>query len=59
MKLFEGKKLRPREHIRDWEDSVAEVVRYGKSKEKWCIIIDENFSGWYSEKEADEDFEET
>lgn len=58
MKLFEGKKIKPKEHIRDWDDSMAEVVSWGKTKKKWCIMTDNNFMGWYSEEEADAYFEE-
>jgi len=58
MKLFEGKRLKIKEHLRDWDDSLSIVSHYGMTTKKWLIITDDNFSCWYSEEEADKDFEE-
>jgi len=59
LELCLGKKLRPKEHIRDFEESVAEVTQFNGFKIKYLyyIVIDDNFGAWYSQDEADKDFE--
>lgn len=57
-RLWEGKRLKPKEHIRDWEGSLAVVSHYGQRQQKWLIIIDDNFTAWYTPEEAEKDFEE-
>ena len=48
MNLYEGKKLKPKEHMKNWDDSFAEVVKYSKKRNQWLILIDDNFSSWYN-----------
>lgn len=58
MKIYPGKKLRPKEHIRDWDKEVAEVMRYSEKRGKWEVVVADNFSGWFTEEQIGNDFEE-
>jgi len=50
MKIYKGQKLKPIHDETDWEDSIAEVVRYSKKQNKWYIFEDGNFGRWCDEK---------
>lgn len=56
--LMIGKKLRPKEHIRDWEDSFAEIIAYDERRRQWRIVVDDNFSAWKTAEDIARDFEE-
>ncbi len=56
--IYIGKKLKPKAHLRDWEDEEAEVLRYDVEKGKWNITSGGNFSAWLSVEEIEKDFEE-
>jgi len=53
-----GLVLQPKEHLQDWPDEKAEVVRHDL-KLGWFIVVGDNFSRWYKD-EADiwKDFDE-
>ena len=58
MKLYPGKILRPREHIRDWDDETAKVNRYSEKFGKWDITVGGIFGAWYKAEDIENDFEE-
>jgi 5'(3')-deoxyribonucleotidase len=52
-----GMKLKPREHLREWPESTAEISGYDRSTQTWNIWMDGNFSTWVTVAELHRDFE--
>lgn len=56
MDIYEGKRLRPKEHLRDYDDDVA-IVEYFNERLGWNITIGSG-NVWYHESDIEINFEE-
>lgn len=52
-----GQKLRPKPHIRDWEDEAAEVISYNAEKKTFNIWLGGNWSANLTEEQINKDFD--